>query len=258
MKTRQIAAQLYTVRDHCRDASGLAASLARVRAIGYTAVQVSGIGPIPAAEVRRLCDAEGLAVCATHEPGADILGQPERCVERLQALGCRLTAYPWPANIDFADGAAIERLAAGLDVAGAVLRGAGCTLGYHNHALEFTRFRGATVLDYLYARTAPENLVAELDTYWVHCGGGDVVTWIGRMTGRLPFIHLKDCAVPPNKNEPTFAEVGAGNLDWRRIIPAAERAGCEWFIVEQDTCTGDPFAALQRSFEYLRENFTPA
>ena len=251
MKKHQIAAQLYTVREHCRDVGSLAASLARIREIGYAAVQVSGVGPIPAEEIRRLCDLNGLTICATHEPGAEILGQPERCVDRLRTLGCRLTAYPWPANIDFANAAMLAKLARDLDAAGAVFRSGGCQLGYHNHALELTRLGSTTVLEYFYSQTAPENLVAELDTYWIHCGGGDVVAWIERLRGRLPFIHLKDCAVPPNKNEPTFAEVGRGNLDWSRIVPAAEQAGCEWFIVEQDTCAGDPFESLRLSFEFL-------
>ena len=42
-----LAAQLYTVRDFAQTAAGLAESLKKIRAIGYRAVQVSGIGLIP-------------------------------------------------------------------------------------------------------------------------------------------------------------------------------------------------------------------
>ena len=41
-----IAAQLYTLREQCKTASDLASSLRKVRKIGYTSVQISGIGPI--------------------------------------------------------------------------------------------------------------------------------------------------------------------------------------------------------------------
>ena len=37
-----------------------------------------------------------------------------------------------------------------------------------------------------------------------------------------------------------------------RIIAEAEAGGCEWFIVEQDTCPGDPFESLKQSFDYIK------
>lgn len=250
MTIDQIAAQLYTVRDHCRTAADLAATARKLRAIGYRAVQLSGLGPIPDAEILAILHGEGLAIAATHEPSSDILEQPERVVERLNRLGCTLTAYPYPHGVDFGNPASVHALIDALDRAGATLRRAGITLAYHNHAIEFVRLDGRTVLDVLLERTDPKHVAAELDTYWVHFGGGDVVAWCERLAGRMPFIHIKDYAFT-TANVPQFAAIGAGNLDWHRIIPAAERSGCEWFIVEQDTCPGDPFVALRHSFEYL-------
>jgi len=62
---------------------------------------------------------------------------------------------------------------------------------------------------------------------------------------------MKDFAITPD-NKIAFAEIGQGNLDWPRIVAAAEASGCEWFIVEQDVCPGDPFDSLRQSFEYIR------
>ena len=108
------------------------------------------------------------------------------------------------------------------------------------------------MLDYLY-RHAP-SLVSELDTFWVQAGGSDVVAWIEKLSGRLPFIHLKDYGIKPPRDR-YFAEIGRGNLDWHRILPAAERAGCQWFIVERDSGDVDPFESLRISYDYLREHF---
>jgi sugar phosphate isomerase/epimerase len=251
MRPDQIALQLYTLRAHCRTAAEFAATVRRVRAIGYPAVQLSGLGPIPEDEIVRILAGEGLAACATHEPGEQILREPQRVVERLQKLGVRDTAYPWPGSLDLSRVEVVDELAAGLDAAGAVLRAAGCRLSYHNHAHELRRLGEGTVLDRLLARTRPENLAAELDTYWVQYGGGDPVAWCERLAGRLPLLHLKDYGLD-EKNTPTYASVGDGGLDFRRIIAAADRAGCEWFIVEQDTTPGDPFDAVRRSYEFLR------
>ena len=250
MKISQIALQLYTLRQFCQTGPDLAATARKVRAIGYEAVQISGIGPIPAPEVRAIMDDAGLCICATHEPGPVLLQEPAKAVERLHQLGCTLTAYPYPGTLDLMNPEVVVSLAAQLDRTGAILRENGLTLGYHNHAHEFVRFGAGTVLDYLYAHTAPENLVAELDTYWVQYGGGNVLEWVARMAGRLPFIHLKDYKIKPDYH-PTWCEIGAGVLPFRRIIAAAEAGGCRWFIVEQDTCEDDPFATVTRSFRQM-------
>lgn len=253
MKLTQIAAQLYTVRDFCRTASDLAATARKIRAAGYPAVQLSGLGPIPLDEVAKIMAGEGLTICATHEPSEVILHQPEQAIENLQILGCTLTAYPYPHGIDFGNADSVKTLVRQLDAAGAKFRAAGLTLGYHNHDLEFLKLEGAPILDYIYARTDPRNLVAELDTYWVHFGGGDCVEWCRKLAGRLPFIHLKDYAITPSRT-PAFSEIGQGTLPFDRIIAEAERSGCRWFIVEQDTCPRNPFESLKISFDYLKAN----
>src|SRR5882724_6868454 len=50
--SRKIALQLWTLREHLKTADDVARSFARVREIGYEHVQLSGLGPIPAADVK--------------------------------------------------------------------------------------------------------------------------------------------------------------------------------------------------------------
>lgn len=253
MNISKIAATLYTVRDFCKNASDLTATARKLRAIGYEAVQLSGLSSIEPEEIVRIMAGEGLTICATHEPSNEILEQPEKAIERLQRIGCKLTAYPYPHGVDFGNADSIKGLVSKLDSAGAKFRAAGITLGYHNHDIEFSKFEGTTVLEYIYARIQPRNLVGELDTYWVHYGGGDCVAWCQRLRGRLPFIHLKDYAITLER-KPTYCEIGQGTLPFDRIIDEAERSGCQWFIVEQDTCPRDPFESLEISFKYLKAN----
>lgn len=250
----QIACQLYTLRDHLKTPAEIAATLKKVREIGYQAVQVSGMGPIPESELLKILAGEGLVCCATHEPGNLILNEPQKVVDRLRALRCGITAYPSPRGIKFDTLENVKAFAARLDAAGQVLSAAGQTLCYHNHQVEFVRVEGRTVLEILYAETDPRHLQGEIDTYWVQYGGGDPVEWCNRLANRLPIIHLKDYQVTA-ENKVNYCEVGAGNLDWKRIIGAADAAGCQWFAVEQDTCPGDPFLSIQQSFRYLRDRF---
>ena len=253
MDVNQIGAQLYTVRDYLKDPAAIAASLAKVRQIGYQAVQLSGLGPIDDDELVRILDDLGIICCATHESGEKILSDPQAVAERLNKLNCTYVSFPHPSGIDLSKSAAVLDLARRLDAAGAVLAKAGKVLSYHNHSLEFRRLEGKLVLDLIYDNTDPAHLQAEIDTYWVQHGGADPVAWCRRLKNRLPVLHLKDYVID-NKNEPTFAEIGSGNLNWPAIIDAAESSGCKWFVVEQDTCSGDPFDSLKKSYEYMRDN----
>ena len=139
----------------------------------------------------------------------------------------------------------MNTLIAKLDRAGEVLHRAGKTLAYHNHQHEFRKLDGRVILDLIYEKTDPRFLQGEVDTYWVQYGGGDPVATCKKLAGRLPIIHLKDYAVDAD-SRPTFAPIGAGNLNFAAITQAAEASGCEWFVVEQDTCAGSPFDSVRR------------
>ena len=252
MKISQVAVQLYTLREFIKTPAEVATTLKKVREIGYEAVQVSGMGPIDESELNRILAGEGLVCCATHEDGNKILNETGLIIERLQKLNCRYTAYPWPAGIDFSKIETVLELAAKLDAAGKKMRKAGQVLTYHNHAMELTPVDGKTALEWIYEKSNKKNLQGEIDTFWIQNGGADPVAWCKKLKKRLPLIHLKDYTVIDNK--PSFAAVGQGNLNMPAIVKAAEKSGCEWFIVEQDDCYGcDPFANLALSFAFMKD-----
>jgi sugar phosphate isomerase/epimerase len=254
MKISQVAAQLFTVRDHCKTATDLAVTLKKIAGIGYPAVQLSGLGPIPEQEIVALCQQNGLTICATHEGGQMICDEPQQVVTKLKKLGCRHTAYPYPGGIKFESFDEVKALAAKLNAAGKVLAAAGQTLSYHNHHIEFRKVAGKTILEWIYELTDARYLQGEPDTYWIQTGGGEPTDWCHRLQGRLPLLHMKDYLVTAPENKIAMAEIGNGNLNWKSIVQAAEVAGCEWFIVEQDTCPADPFDSLKQSFDYIKAN----
>ena len=255
MKIDKIAAQLYTLRDHLKSRQQVAKTLRQLRKTGYTAVQLAGMCPIETEELARILEGEGLFCCATHENADTILDHPEAIAEKLHILGCTYVAFPYPVGVETWDMRSIRALAKRLDAAGRVLLQSGKVLTYHNHEVEFFRVKGKTVLERIYDETEPELVQGELDTHWVQAGGGNPTSWCRRLSGRLPLIHLQDYAVAEDGHR-RFAEVGTGNLEWESIIPAADQAGCQWFVVEQagDWEDNDPFRSLRRSLEYLRDN----
>jgi sugar phosphate isomerase/epimerase len=253
MQINQVAVQLYTLRDFLKTPEDIATSMKKVREIGYQAVQISGMGPIAEEELVTILDGEGLTCCATHEPTSTIFNEPQKVVERLQKLNCQYTAVPYPHGFTLKTPAEVQDYVSKMDTAGAVLAQNGQVLTYHNHHQEFRRVDGKAILETIYGETDAANVQGELDTYWVQYGGGDVVDWCRRLNNRLPLLHLKDYKIN-EEDKPSFAEIGQGNLNWKGIIDAADWAGCQWFIVEQDVCPGDPFDSIRMSFEYIRDN----
>jgi sugar phosphate isomerase/epimerase len=255
MKIAQVACITFTIRDFIKTPEDFRTSMKKLADIGYQAVQISGMAPdvMPAEEIVAVCAENGLTICATHEPSQTVLDEPEEVVERLKNLGTKYTAYPYPRDVDMRNPEDVATLIKKLDNAGKVLREAGQVLTYHNHALEFVKLDGRPVLQHIYDRTDPINLQAEIDTYWVQLGGGDPVEWCKMMNNRLPLLHLKDVGLGTD-NSTTMVEIGNGNLNFKAIVAAAEASGCEWFIVEQDRCPGNPFDSLKQSFDYIKAN----
>ncbi len=253
MKVEQVAAQLFTIRDFLKTPAAITESLEKISDIGYQAVELCALGKLKATDLLQLCDELGLVICAAHEASDRILDEPEKVVETLRALECKYTAYPYPSGIDLSSDLAVSDLISRLDHAGSILAEADLVLTYHNHQIEFRKVNDKIILDMIYEDTSTQNLQAEIDTYWVQVGGGDPAAWCSKLKDRLPLVHLKDYRIN-EQNEVEFAEIGSGNLNFRDIIRSAEAAGCEWFIVEQDHCHGDPFEALATSFEFIREN----
>ena len=250
MARSTIAAQLYTVREFLKTPADIAKTLKKIRAIGYEAVQASGLGPIEPKELRAITDGEGLKICATHSAHERMRDETEVVIGEHNILGCdHMAVGSMP--LEFGGSAeGFTRFAKELDEIGRRIVAAGKTFSYHNHDFEFERFNGRLGLDIIFSETDKGHVFSELDTYWVAHGGGSPVQWIEKLAGRLRLLHLKDAIRLDGKL--TYAEVGEGNLDWPGILKAAAKAGVEWYIVEQDTCRRDPFESLKISLENLR------
>ncbi len=251
MKSSQLAAQLFTVRDYLLDPSAFAQTIERLKSIGYPAVELIPSEVVSDEEVAKICGQAGVKVVAAHVPGQAVLEQPETVVNKLRVVGANLAVYAYPAGVDLSSRTEVERLAHRLEQSAQALKQAGMTLAYHNHAMEFFRLGNELAFDVL-RKNAP-TLSFELDAYWVQYAGMSPERWIRELGSTLVSLHLKDFGVSPKHGEPPFmTEVGQGSLDFRTLVAEAELAGCGWFIVEQDITPGDPFDSLERSFRYVQ------
>ncbi len=244
-----IAAQLYTVRDFTQTPADIIQTMKKVAAAGYEAVQLSALGPMEPAELREVCDGEGLTICSTHTDYERMRDEPEAVIEEHKILDCQYPAIGGlPAEYRNAQGFA--KFAKEASQVAARLAEGGLTFGYHNHNFELEKFGDRTGLQILFEDSDPRYFTFEIDTYWVQAGGGSPVAWINKLKDRLPLLHLKDMTM--RGREQIMAEVGEGNLDWPGILEAAKNVGVVWYIVEQDTCERDPFESLNISLDNLK------
>lgn len=253
MARSSIAVQLYTLREFTRTATDIATTLKRVREIGYSAVQLSALGPIDPKELKAILDGEGLTVAATHVSIERLTKELPAVVEEHQLWDCPLTAIGGFFPGKDCDKAALwDKFIADFSPLAEQSASLGLQLGYHNHSHELIRTdRGPRPFDLLFA-SLPASVWYEIDTYWITHGGGDPIDWIKKVAGKIPAIHLKDMRID-NESKQFMAEVGEGNLNFPGILKAAKDAGVKWFIVEQDICYRDPFDSLATSLKNLQE-----
>ncbi|WP_235347248.1 sugar phosphate isomerase/epimerase family protein [Arthrobacter sp. SPG23] len=255
-------------------------TLRKVSAIGYNAVEISQIPMTPenVAELDRSRSELGMDIAALSVAMETPKGMPadslkdhfDKVVDdarRLDTKLLRIGMLPFPAMksihalVDFAKQANeyAERL-----------QEQGIGLYYHNHHIEFAKFDGKYMLDVI-AENSPA-MGMEIDVHWVQRGGLDPVRTLEKYAGRTAMVHLKDYRIgqmPESsftllesgdfagfmaefRNVVQFAEVGEGNLDFPAIIPAAEAAGAQYLLVEQDELYGRTvWDALQTSYDNL-------
>lgn len=247
-----IGAQLYTIREYVKTIPDIAQSLKKVKDAGYTAIQISGFGPVDPKEVGKLVEDIGLDVGATHMGWQRFLDELDAVIEEHKMWGCKHPAIgglPWD-KYQGEDG--IKLFLDELAPVAEKLAEEGMDFSFHNHNRELSRFDGKVWLTMLYDMADPAILKAEIDTYWIQAGGGDPVAWVKKCAGREPLLHLKDMSITPD-GEIRMAEIGEGNLNWADILAAAEAGGVEYALVEQDDCYDrDPFESLAISCRNLK------
>lgn len=251
MKLSNIAAQLYTLREFCKDEEGLRASLQKVKEIGYQAVQVSGIGPIPHETVKSIADEIGLKICATHVSYKALTENLEDVIYQHKLWDCKYVGLGGLPEEFRSSAEGYKKFASIANEISAKLAEQGLQFIYHNHHFEYTKFDGTTGMDILLSESNRESFGFELDMYWVQTGGVNPLEMIKLVDGRMAVVHLKDMAIVDNKQ--VFAEIGEGNMNYKAIIDGCREIGVEWYVVEQDVCLRDPFESLAISFNYLKQ-----
>lgn len=256
-----IAVQLYSLRTLPND---VAATLGKVAAVGYTAVETIGDHGLTADTLRGLLDQHQLQVIATHLPLDRLRDELPAVIAFNKAIGNATLVAPYiPALVEERDRSGYESVGRLLGEIGRRCRDAGMRLLYHNHHWELRPIDGQLGLEWLLQAAGADSLDLELDLAWIAAAGLEPGRLLQQYAGRCPRVHVKDLARSGERPEDAvmdgvvMADVGQGTLDWPALLPAAHKAGVEWYIVEHDN-PRDPVASVGRSLEYLRQQLPSA
>lgn len=244
----KIGAQFYTIRDFCKTTEDFEESLKKVADIGYKTVQISGTCQYDPEWLNEKLKENGLECVLTHIAPARLIDETKTVAEEHSVFGCDNIGLGCFMFDEEKEDQTLEYFVKKYTPVIETLSENGKYFMYHNHAHEFKKYNGKIYLEHLAEKMPADKFGFTLDTYWVQVGGGDPAYWIEKLSGRLPCIHLKDCAYGQK-----MAVVGEGNINFDRVFQTAEKAGTKYMLVEQDDCYGEnPFDCLKRSYEYLK------
>lgn len=264
-----IAVQLYSVRDEMeKDFCG---TVKKIKDMGYEGVEFAGLFGKSGTEVKAICDEIGITPVSAHVPYYDMLDNPEAVLKDYRDMGCKYVAVPYLTEECRPGTEGWTSTVEGIRKIAEAAEKMGIQLLYHNHDFEFIKIDGKYALDILYDTIPADLLKTEIDTCWVNVGGENPAEYIEKYTGRAPVVHLKDFHGSKGNGplykligiddeteavESTFEfrPVGYGVQDWKKIVDAAEKAGAEWVVVEQDSPSMEksPLECVQMSINYLK------
>ncbi len=221
----KVGLQLYSVRNALdRDAGG---TLREVSGLGYHYIEAAnhradrdnGIGfGVTAKEMKEILDDTGLEIVGSHINPLrlellDGILEYHAAIGNRQ-IGCDIEFFPYN-DMDY-----LKARCEYMDRVGEKCREYGLRYYYHNHYMEFQRFGGVTVYDYIMEHTDPSLVFAEMDLYWIARGGQYPLDYIRRYRNLIILIHQKD--FPADAPQPLCMYDGVVRPDFTITMPAFE------------------------------------
>ena len=241
-----LGVQLYTVRGLMDENVG--ETLGAVASAGYETVETAGLhGLSPTAFAEQL-QRHDLRSLAGHYGLGALQNETERIVGTAKELGQQYVVAPWLAEEKRQRLDDYRAVADTFNQVGERFQKAGLRFGYHNHGFEFETFGGERpAYDVLLERADPELVTMEADVYWMYKAGYDPVSYFEQYPGRFELAHFKGGTAPPEKE---MVDVGAGALDFEKMLALGEQAGLRFAFVEHDE-PSDALASIRASYDHL-------
>ena len=260
IKTKKpLAIQLYTIRDAISE--NLEKALEKLSALGFKELEIYGYNGTffgkKRNEFQTILKDTGLKVISSHhttgilrQDKGTLLSGWEKSVEDLHFIGAKymVCSYLFPEERTIENYKKLPEL---FDKSGGISKKSEIQFAYHNHDFEFGKFDDTqNIYDFILKNTSPDLVKMELDIYWISKAGLDPLIYFEKYPKRFPLWHVKDM----KKADKDFAEIGNGTIDFKRIFEAKEKAGLQYWFLEQDSSDMDIFESIKISKKYILEH----
>ena len=235
-----VGLQLYSLRDQF--AKDMPGTLDKVRDLGIKDVELAGIYGLTPAKFKAELDSRGLRAVSGHYPFEKFRDDVESIAAEAQALGLK---YVGCAGIPHSGPFDEQECREAINVfnnAGEALAKHGITFFYHTHGFEFQPYGSGTLFDLLMTETKPEYVTYEMDVFWVVHGGQNPATMFEKYGDRFQLVHLKDMKqgtptglLTGSSDVSNDVALGTGQIDYRRTLAAAQKAGVKWYFIEDES-----------------------
>jgi sugar phosphate isomerase/epimerase len=257
-----------------REREGLDGVLQEVQQAGYDGVETRLLFDGDGARAKAKLSEYGL-MQGSISTGSNMLPEIERSIDYARSVGAWFIMVSGVGDHQTEGLRAYERSADLFNQVGRKCKDAGLQFCYHNHSWEFQEYdpstgeavaagtpEAVTGLERLYELTDPDLVKGCVDVYWVQHGGWNPVEFLSRHKHRIGYPHFKDMRYlgqePRRKGrlereEATFVELGAGEVDLQAIWRVLEPLHLPWVVYEQDRSELPPGEAAAISRRYMKE-----
>jgi sugar phosphate isomerase/epimerase len=227
----RLSFQLYSARKF----PPLDAQLATLAKLGYAKVEpYGGLFADPEALTAGL-KRHGLSAPSAHVALGQLKEDLDGFVRHARGIGVKLVIVPAiPPEERRKDAEGWRAFGRELAAIGNELASHGLRLAWHNHDFEFQKLPdGSYPLDLIFE--AAPNLLWQADIGWLHAAGEDPAHWLKKYADRIGALHIKDAAPKGEKaDEDGWTDIGAGIIDWKKLMPALEATKADLFVLEHD------------------------
>ena len=238
---KEVAIQLYSVRDLVKDGSNLdqilkdLAVMESQKLIKLWLVEKNGMTVLSSHTTHGLSDEELASGDFT-----EALKWWDQCIAAHKEAGMEYIVTPYlsvPKTLKD-----LQTYCDYYNEVGKRCQAAGLKYGYHNHAHEFQKVEDKELmLDYMLQHTNPEYVFFQMDVYWVVRGQNSPVDYFNKYPGRFTMLHIKD-----------HREIGqSGMVGYDAIFKNTDTAGVRHIVAEIEKYSCPVEESVKQSLDYL-------
>ena len=252
MKMPKVGVQLYTVRDYMQNYEDTEKLFIFLKDLGVSVIQISGIGPIEPEKVAFLVDKYGMGVCVTHKGFDRMQNDLDNLIKEHKMMHCDTIGIGGMPGESRKSAEGVREFIKQANEVGRKMKEQGIQFAYHNHAFEFEKFDGKTIMDMLIEETDPEAFSFIPDVYWIQVGGENSAEFLKRLKGRVKVCHFKDGEIAGSC--PMITELGVGEVDLDACFKTCMELEIPYIVYEQDNnFDDDALKSTEISFKCLQK-----